>query len=275
MPPITAITVIYNSAAVLPGLVDSLPPGLPLIVVDNGPDDGMRDWARARGLTVIVSPENLGFGRGCNLGAAGAESEFVLFINPDARLEPDAIGHLLDAAHRNPDAAAFGPVLIAHDGKPRYKRKSYLLPHQPKPPRDPGPTDRPVGVLSGAVLMVRRAAFVAVGGFDSAIFLYFEDDDLSLRLTQTAGPLILVPSARAHHDNGHSSPPSNALSQFKGRHWARSRIQAGRKHGLPLPWLSGLWDGISHTLSPRSWHDAAHRHEGLGRVKGALSLWRS
>jgi N-acetylglucosaminyl-diphospho-decaprenol L-rhamnosyltransferase len=274
MLPITAITVIYNSAAVLPGLVASLPADLTLIVVDNGPDDGMRDWARARGLQVIVSPENLGFGRGCNLGAAEAGSEFLLFINPDARLDPDAIDQLLHAAGRNPDAAAFGPVLVTQSGQPRYKRNSYLLPHQSKPPRDPGTTDRPVGVLSGAVLLVRRAAFVAVGGFDSAIFLYFEDDDLSLRLTQAAGPLLLVPSARAHHDNGHSSPPSNALSQFKGRHWARSRIHVGRKHGRFLPWISGLWDGISHALSPRSWRDATHWHEGLGRIRGALSMWR-
>ena len=273
MTSITAISVAYNSARVLPGLADSLPADVPLIVVDNGPDDGMRAWAAARGIKVVSSGQNLGFGNGCNLGAQQANTEFLLFVNPDARFEADTLPRLLDAAAQHPDAAAFGPVLINEAGQIRYKRNSYLLPRRTKPPRDPGPDNRAVPVLSGAVLLVRRSAFEKVGGFDSRIFLYFEDDDLSLRLKQFAGPLVLVPSARAHHAAGTSSPPSPALSQFKGFHWARSRIHVGRKHGLPLPWLSGLWDGISYTLSPRSWQDPAHRREGIGRIKGAFSTW--
>ena len=274
MLPITAISVAYNSAAILPGLVASLPATLPLVIVDNGPDDGMRAWAAARGITVQVSPTNLGFGSGCNLGAAQAETEFLLFINPDARLDPGTLDRLLAAAARHPQAAAFGPVMVDDTGRARYTRNSYLLPRAAKPPRDPGPDDRIVGVLSGAVLMVRRAAFQAVGGFDPAIFLYFEDDDLALRLTKSCGPLILVPAARAAHALGHSSTPSPALSRFKGYHWARSRMHVGRKHGRPLPWLAGFWDGLSHLLSTRSWADAEHRNEALGRLSGALSILR-
>ena len=274
MTPITAITVAYNSAAVLPGLVDSLPADMALIVVDNGPDDGMRGWATARGIPVVSAGRNLGFGGGCNLGAAQARREFLLFINPDARLDPAAIPQLLQAAARHPDAAAFGPVLINDAGQARYKRNSYLLPGATKPARDPGPDNRAVPVLSGAVLLVRRAAFDKVHGFDPDIFLYFEDDDLSLRLKHLAGPLILVPTARAHHAAGNSSPPSRQLSQFKGYHWARSRIHVGRKHGLPLPWLGGFWDGLTHLVSPKSWTDPSHRAEAIGRIKGALSILR-
>ncbi len=271
-PRVTAISVAYNSAAVLPGLVASLPPGVPLTVVDNGPDDGLRDWAAAQAVSVIVAPENLGFGRACNLGAEPCSSEFLLFLNPDARLEPDALTMLLAAAQRHPTAAAFGPVMVNAAGALRYKRNSYLLPRDPKPPRDPGSEDRAVSVLSGAVLLVRRAAFTRIGGFDPRIFLYFEDDDLSLRLRQFAGPLILVPSARVQHAAGASSAPSPALSRFKGYHWARSRIYAGRKHDRRAAWLSGLWDGVSHFVSPKSWTDPVHRAEALGRITGALSV---
>lgn len=274
MLPITAISVAYNSAVILPGLVDSLPATLPLVIVDNGPDDGMRAWATARGITVHASPTNLGFGSGCNLGAAHAETEFLLFINPDARLDPGALDQLLAAAARHPQAAAFGPVMVDDTGRARYKRNSYLLPCASKPPRAPGPDDRVVGVLSGAVIMVRSAAFQAVGGFDPAIFLYFEDDDLALRLTKSCGPLILVPAARARHALGRSSTLSPSLSRFKGYHWARSRIHIGRKHGRTLPWLAGFWDALSHLLSTRSWTDAEHRNEALGRLSGALSILR-
>jgi N-acetylglucosaminyl-diphospho-decaprenol L-rhamnosyltransferase len=274
MLPVTAISVAFNSATILPGLVASLPATLPLIVVDNGPDDGMRAWAAAHGVTVMQSATNLGFGGGCNLGAARADRDFVLFINPDARLNPDTLDQLLAAAARHPQAPAFGPVMVDETGRARYKRNSYLLPQAAKPPRDPGPDDRIVGVLSGAVLMVRRAAFQSVAGFDPRIFLYFEDDDLCLRLSRTCGPLILVPSARALHASGHSSTPSAWLSRFKGYHWARSRIYVGRKHGLRLPWLSGLWDALSHLLSPKSWTDPTHRNEAIGRITGTLSILR-
>lgn len=274
MLPVTAISVAFNSAAILPGLVASLPATLPLIVVDNGPDDGMRDWAAVQGVEVVQSATNLGFGSGCNLGAVRADRDFVLFINPDARLNPDTLNQLLAAAARHPEASAFGPVMLDDTGRARYKRNSYLLPHATKPPRDPGPDDRNVGVLSGAVLMVRRAAFQSVGGFDPSIFLYFEDDDLALRLSRTCGPLILVPSARAQHASGHSSTPSAWLARFKGYHWARSRIYVGRKHGLRLPWLSGMWDAVSHLVSPKSWTDPTHRHEATGRIAGALSILR-
>lgn len=273
---VTAISVAYGSMAVLPGMVASLPDDVAVVIVDNGPDDGLRGWAqgqnRVGGVKLLVAPRNLGFGHGCNLGAAGVQTEFVLFINPNSRLDPGALQHLLDAAARHPQASAFGPVLVTGAGQPRYKRNSYLMPRAAKPPRDPGTDDRPVQVLSAAVLLVRRAAFQQVGGFDQNIFLYFEDDDLSLRLRQQAGPLYIVPAARAHHDNGHSSTPSPALSRFKGYNWARSRIYTGRKHRLPLPRLSALWDGLSHTLSPRSWTDPAHRNEGIGRLRGALSM---
>lgn len=273
-PNVTAVSVAYHSAGVMPGLVQSLPAGLPLVIVDNGPDDGLRAWAKGRGLTVLVAPQNLGFGRACNLGAAQAKGDFLLFLNPDARLEADTLDHLIKAALRHPTASAFGPVLLNDQGQPRYKRNSYLLPGAIKPPRDPGIEDRLVKVLSAAVLLVRRSAFDQIGGFDANIFLYFEDDDLSLRLCQMAGPLVLVPSARVHHANGNSSTPSPALSRFRGYNWARSRIYVGHKHGLRGPWLSGLWDALSHTLSPRSWTDPAHLHEGLGRLHGAFSRIR-
>ena len=275
MPTITAISVAYNSMEVLPGMAASLPADVALSVVNNGADDGISAWAATRNIRLLTPAQNLGFGTACNFGAAGAATEFLLFLNPDARLDPDAIAQLLQAALRHPDAAAFGPVLINHAGQARYKRNSYLLPRAVKPPRDPGTEDRAVAVLSGAALLVRRTAFEKIGGFDPEIFLYFEDDDLSLRLRQLAGPLSLVPSARVTHAAGTSSAASPGLSRFKGYHWTRSRIHVGRKHGLRLPWLSGLWDALTHLVSPKSWTDPTHRAEAIGRIKGALSLpWR-
>jgi N-acetylglucosaminyl-diphospho-decaprenol L-rhamnosyltransferase len=269
---ITIISVAYNSMAVMPGMVDSLPAGVPLVIVDNGPDDGLRDWARARGIDCQVPGENLGFGRACNLGAAGVATPFLLFLNPDARLQPTTLDALSAAAARHPEAVAFGAALQNETGHIGYKHRTRLAPRDNFAPKAVPSHDTLVPALSGAALMVRRTAFEAVGGFDPAIFLYYEDDDLSLRLRASCGPLIFVPSAIATHYSGKSSAPSPALSRFKGYHWARSRIYAARKYGSAWPWAAGLRNAVWQIVGPKAWRSAERRAEGWGRLAGVWSM---
>jgi N-acetylglucosaminyl-diphospho-decaprenol L-rhamnosyltransferase len=272
---VTVISVAYNSMSVLPGMVESLHAGLPLVIVDNGPDDGLRAWAKSRGIDCRVPGENLGFGRACNLGAAGAATPFLLFLNPDARLQAGTLDALLAAAARHPGAAAFGAALQDGAGHVGYKHRTRLAPQDRFAPKVVPTADTAVPALSGAALMVRRAAFAAVGGFDPAIFLYYEDDDLSLRLRASQGPLIFVPSAVATHYSGKSSTPSTALSHFKGYHWARSRIYTARKHGLAWPWLAGLRNALWQIVGPKGWRSAERRAEGRGRMAGVWSMRRA
>ncbi len=272
---ITIISVAYNSMSVMPGMVDSLPAGTPLIIVDNGPDDGLRDWAKARGVECRVPGDNLGFGRGCNLGAEGVETPFLLFLNPDARLQTHTLRELRAAAERHPLAVAFGAALQDADGHISYKHRTRLAPHDAFAPKALPTQDTVVPALSGAALMVRRAAFAAVDGFDPAIFLYYEDDDLSLRLRAEQGQLVFVPSAIATHFSGKSSAASAALSRFKGYHWARSRIYTAHKHGLPAPWLAGLRNALWQIIGPKAWRSAERRAEGWGRLKGVWSMLRA
>ncbi len=272
MTSVTIITVAYNSACAIKKLVESLPPGLPMTIVDNGPDDGIRNWAASRGIRVLSEGRNLGFGAACNLGATSAQSEFLFFVNPDAYLDKNTLSELLKAAAQHPEAAAFGPALVDENGIATFKRDSYLLARGLRQPRDPGDEHRIVPVLSGAAMLIRRSAFEKVRGFDPLIFLYFEDDDISIRLASHAGPLLLVPTAMVYHAGGKSSNPSYELSKFKGYHWARSRIYVGRKHGKALPVLSGLLDGVSHLISRHSLYDTDRRKGALGRIKGAFSV---
>ncbi len=271
---ITVITVAYSSADVLPGMINSLPGDAALVIVNNGPDDGLAALAHKVGARLIEPGRNLGFGAACNLGAQDATTEFLLFLNPDARLAPDALGHLVQAARSHPQASAFAPVLRGDEGHLGFKRRSFLD-RADAAPRDPGPDPIAVPTLSGAALFVRRTAFTAVGGFDPAIFLYYEDDDLAFRLRRDQGPLILVPAAIADHASGQSTELSGALSRFKGYHWARSRVYVARKHGLPLPWANALKNALWHLIRPKSWTRPDRRAEAIGRLKGAWSLRRS
>lgn len=272
---VTIITVAYHSFAVLPAMAASLPPGVRLVVVDNGDDDGLRGWAAGRGgVRLIVAPGNRGFGAACNLGAATAESGLLLFLNPDAQLLPGCLAALLAAAGRWPAAAAFGPLLIDAGGRAGHKGHTALAPLDRFGPGVAPQAEAEVPVLSGAALLVRRAAFAAVGGFDPALFLYYEDDDLCLRLRAAAGPLVLVPGAQVRHSAGHSTARSPGLARLRGYHLMRSYMLAARKHGLPLPLLTGLIGSLRFALSRPGLFSATGRAHAAGRLAGLWAMRR-
>jgi len=193
---LTIVSVTYASAAVLGGMLQSVPAGVRVVVVDSASSDGTVALARAAGVEVLALPRNLGFGCSCNAGAARATTPWILFQNPDARLAPDCINQLLHATARHPEASAFNPRIRDGHGAPYFKRRAVLLPRSAWMPRGSPAADCEVAVLSGAALLCARAAFATVGGFDERIFLYHEDDDLALRL-QRLGPLRFVRAAES------------------------------------------------------------------------------
>ena len=236
-PRITIVTVSYNSADVLGDLLTSCPKDVPVIVVDNGSGDNAatRDLAERHGAKMIANTANEGFGRACNRGASIAKTPFILFLNPDAVLGADTLDHLLGTADANPSAVAFNPVLLNSDGTPATKRKSDLIPKSEYVPLDVPDHDAPIYTLNGAAVMVRRGAFEAVGGFDSNIFLFFEDDDLAARLRAKGGALMLSHRALVRHIGGAaSSGPKLTTEAFKAWHMGYARLYVLRKHGVRL-----------------------------------------
>lgn len=270
---VTVVTVSYNSLAVLPAMLASVPAGARVVVVDNASEDraaleGLCDRAGAR---LVRNDRNLGFGHACNLGAARAETEFLMFLNPDAVLMSDSLDRLVNAAQRFPKASAFNPRIAEPDGKPAFHRSSSLLPRREWMPRGWPAADQEVTLLTGAALFVRRSAFEAIGGFDPRIFLYHEDDDLSLRLRATQGPLIFVRDALVRHAGGGSTQRSPASAAFKAWHNARSRVYTGRKHGRPLPFFSTLLIAIAGLFAPDMLFSARRRAKNWAYLRGALS----
>lgn len=228
--------VTHNSAAVLGECLRALPPGVPVVVIDNASSDESIAITQAErpDARVVVSRANLGFGRGANLGIdALAASEFVLLINPDAQLAPGALERLVAAADRWPEAALLGPEIRRPDGAVEPSHDVMVLHRRRYPDRGPEPVptgDTCAEFLSGAVLLLRRAAVRAAGGFDPALFLFYEDDDLCLRLRRAGHALVLVPEAVAIHASGSSSATGRQVSARRWWHMGWSRIAFERKH---------------------------------------------
>lgn len=269
------VSVCFHSMAVLSRMLGSLPAGTPVALVDNAgdtPDTNLTALAQQYGATLITNSRNRGFGAACNQGAAALDTEFILFLNPDAALSTGTLDALLAAADRHPEASAFNPRIGSEKGHAQFKRGSILLPRAEWMPRGWPDTDTQVPVLFGAALMVRRSAFEAIGGFDEAIFLYHEDDDLSLRL-KTRGALMFVQAGEVTHLAGRSSARSPEVARLKAWHLARSRIYTSRKHGRPAPFLRTLASALLQLFSP-AMLSARKRAKQIAYLRGTLSTLR-
>ena len=270
---VTVVTVSFNSLRVLPAMLASLPNRVATVIVDNGSADSgaLKALAAAHGARLILNPENRGFGAACNQGAAGIETEFFLFLNPDTVLGAGAISELVAAIDRFPEAAAMNPRIENAEGGPDFKRGSVLLPRSDWLPRGWPAEDCDLPVLSGAALFVRRSAFEVVQGFDPAIFLYHEDDDLSLRLKARCGKLMFIRAAVVLHQGGGSSIRSPEVAALKAWHMGRSRVYAMRRHGRPMAFAGALTSALVQVVSPAVLLSRRKRAKQVAFLHGVLS----
>jgi GT2 family glycosyltransferase len=242
----TIVIVLYNSASEIEDCLASLPAGAQVIVVDNASsDDGAERAQRARpDATVIRSPENLGFGGGCELGWRAASTPYMAFVNPDVRLHPGCLEALLALVQSHPHAMA-GPAMLEEGGGARPVKRAPsvwldmlgLLPAAQRwaPSGSDGKlaasdpvhaTGGEVDSLEGACFVLRREDLEAIGGFDPDLFLYFEEDSLALRLAGLGGRLLYEPRAVAEH-SGQAS--TDQVRPFAVRQFHRSRVIFYRK----------------------------------------------
>ena len=232
---VAAVIVTHNSVEVIEPCLKSVARAREVIVVDNASEDATVETAEAlnREATIVTITENLGYGAAANEGLRRATGEFVLLINPDATLEEGALEALVKAADSYKKAGILAPRLIGPAGGTERSHNASLFArdHMPRKRTDPEPEgETSCDFLSGAVMLLRREAVDAVGGFDPAIFLYYEDEDLCLRLREKGWSLVLVPQAAARHIGGASEPWSLAYHWRGNWHMGWSRLYLERKH---------------------------------------------
>ncbi|MCZ7489110.1 glycosyltransferase family 2 protein [Rhizobium rhizogenes] len=267
---VTIVSVCYRSDAIVNGMIGSIPEPTPIILVNNGQSNKFDNLPRRSNIQIIELTENEGFGRGCNAGANVCTTPWILFLNPDAELTAGAIEALLSAAERYTDASAFNPRIANSDHSEYFKHRSWLLPRRKYMKRGWPKSDIAVPVLSGSAFFVSAKLFRQIGGFDPEIFLYHEDDDLSLRLSQL-GSLMFVREALVIHSSGHSSGRSPDVARLKAYHMAKSRIYTGIKHRRPVARLSTLLQAVLLILSPYTIFSPRRRAKGVGFLEGAVS----
>jgi GT2 family glycosyltransferase len=242
---VTVVVVTHFARAVIAPCLAAAAPAARVIVVDNASGDDTREIVR-RALpeaTIIANATGVGYGNAANQGLEAAETEFVLLLNPDAVLAPDAVPLLVAAADRWPDAAVLAPALRTPGGEWEVSHDVGLF---ARPGLGARTDDEPTGdicadYVSGAVMLVRRSVYQRLGGFDPAIFLYYEDDDFCMRLRREGFAIVRVAGAVANHLGGGSVPATDEKrrEKFFAMAWSRLHIEATWR-GRASAWRLGL-----------------------------------
>jgi len=226
---VSVVIVSYKSEKALFNLLPSIPSDCELIIVNNASEILAKGLQEIRPYIELKQSKNIGFGKACNLGAEAATKEFLFFINPDTILEKNCIENLFEAYKTKPNAAAIAPKILNSKGKESFKRRSVLLSRK-EWLRNPPKVLSEIPIMAGAAIFIKKEIFIKVGGFDESIFLYHEDDDLSLRLRAEEGPLFYVPNSLITHKGGSSTDRNEEIAKLKGFHMGWSRVYAMKKH---------------------------------------------
>jgi GT2 family glycosyltransferase len=206
------------------------------LVVDSGSSDGSwqgveAHWDAAR---AIRFDENIGFCAGCNRGAEAADGRLIAFVNFDAEVEPGWDRPLRELLE-DPGVSVATGLLLRADGQELEAAGLAIAPNFATygrlegTPRLAAPTSRvAVSAASGALMMVRRHEYLALGGFWETLFMYGEEADYCLR---ARGQVVLDPRSAIRHRHGHAAGPLRSDIRL---YWpSRNRLLNAARH---LPW---------------------------------------
>jgi GT2 family glycosyltransferase len=232
-------------------------------------------------VTVDAVGANIGFGAACNRGAARATAPHLLLLNPDAELVGDALAQLLEVARVEPEWGIYSGLTERSDGtvnQATARNLPSLRGHlafglllstlfRGRPWADPDHIEIdpdgqavPVGVVTASFLLIERALFESLGGFDERYFLYSEEVDL-LRRARTAGHQpLLAPWVRVRHDAG----------QATGNEARRQALMmAGR-----VTYARITWSGWRQQVALAALHSGVALRAVAESLPGRPRLWR-
>jgi len=271
---ISVVVVNYNTGPLLIECIHAaLPQTSEILVIDNASldssiEDCAREFADEPRLRILRNDANLGFATACNIGFTQSKGKFLLFLNPDCRLEEGAVSELLQALQSDATVGMVGGLLVNPDGTEQGGgRRAIPTPwrsfvratglwhlnkiwphlffdfHLHKQPLPLKPIE--VEAISGACMLVKREAIEDVGQWDEGYFLHCEDLDWCMRFRQNGWKIMFVPDAKVMHDKGTCSRSRPIFVEW---HKHKGMMRFYRKffrHQYPgvLMWLVavGVW----------------------------------
>ncbi|MFC1878434.1 glycosyltransferase family 2 protein [Chloroflexota bacterium] len=213
-----------------------------VLLVDNGSLDGSGFALKERfpKIEVLSLPQNVGFGRACNLAIQEAllaqDCRYIFLLNNDASVGKDTLAQLQQTAQAQPAAGILGPKIYQRHPADKIwyagaRRRQGVLAAKTfgRGQFDHGQFEhlQAVDYVFGAAMFIRRGVFERIGLFDERYFLYLEDLDFCLRAQQAGYKLLLVPQAHIWHTVSASTAGDLPRRRY---HQIRSTVLFLRKH---------------------------------------------
>lgn len=243
---VSAVVVSYNTGEVLFDCLAALEGDAAIseiVLVNNGNPieilERVEDaYGKSRRVKIIGGGVNRGFAAGVNLGAAYAESDWLLIVNPDAVVQPGAVAALQAALADAAEPAIAGGKIYGADGKEqrggrrrrltmqsaaatflgmgwlRALNPAFVNINRNGEPEPDGPV--PMDAVSGALMFISADSFKRLGGFDEGYFLHVEDIDICRRAEAEGGTVVYTPLASALHHGATSDAPVLEVERHKG-----------------------------------------------------------
>lgn len=252
-------------------------PGCPwqIWVFDNGSKDGSQAWLKAHHpqVNLLENPVNIGFAEAVNQLVLATEAEGLVLLNNDTAPREDWLANLVHALRNSPeDVVCVGGMALNWTGETidfvggaltfdghAYQTQAGLPLNQATIPQ----AADPMLFANGANMIVRRRAFLEVGGFDKEFFAYFEDVDLGWRFWAKGYRVVFEPGAVVHH---RQQATSSRLGLFnRGLLYERNAFLNAYKNFDATYWQA-LMPAIMMTLLRRTQTLLEQRNPGGDRL---------
>ena len=285
-PWVTIITINFNQLQLTCALLDSLRhltyPRVEIIVADNASKENPREVIAEKypEVKVIVSPENLGFAGGNNLGIMASKGKYLLFLNNDTEVDSGFLEPLVALFENNPKAGAASSKILYYnsDNIIQYAGSTRIDPFTGRSKRI-GFMEKDLGqhnvqletdLAHGAAMMVPRSVIDQVGMMPEFFFLYYEEVDWCESIKKAGYKIYVVPSSRVYHKESMSIGKKSTLKTY---YMTRNRLLFMRRNTSGLKKMAWILFFLIFSLPKNALKFTFHRDHEHGKAFWRGLLW--
>ena len=221
----SVIIVSFKSDEVIHDCIKSIDSDIEIIVVDNSNDMKFKEniERKYKNTKCFLSGSNIGMGAGNNLGINKSNKDYALILNPDVRLEFDALNEIIEASKKLDDFGLIAPI-SSNFKYPNYKSNTF---------NNVEPFE--VNSVDGYAMLLNLKKLKKIKNFnffDENFFLYLENDDLCKNLKKNNESIYIIPRSKIKHLGGKAvdSKYEIEIEYSRNWHWMWSKFYFNKKH---------------------------------------------